>query len=170
MNHFLRVPSLHLQRQSRAIHNNLHYAQTLRKMTTAAPTRQRFFVYAPDKTEAGTFEKRLSVRPAHLESAKQRVSDGIIRACLFCCTRVQARPLTMALARCWGSTANRRVHRYPNLRQEDDRFHVHMRGGFYRRVSYTFAATSYGIQSCRRGPQYKEDGGSRCVLHGRCGT
>ncbi|KAF9467346.1 hypothetical protein BDZ94DRAFT_1305426 [Collybia nuda] len=49
-------------------------------MTTAATsTRQRFFVYAPDNTAEGTFEKRLSVRPAHLESAKSRISDGFIR-------------------------------------------------------------------------------------------
>ncbi|KAF9497321.1 hypothetical protein BDN71DRAFT_1467774 [Pleurotus eryngii] len=40
---------------------------------------QRFFVYAPDKTEDGTFEKRLSVRPEHVEMAKKNIADGIIR-------------------------------------------------------------------------------------------
>ncbi|KAG9220939.1 hypothetical protein CCMSSC00406_0002461 [Pleurotus cornucopiae] len=40
---------------------------------------QRFFVYAPDKTEDGTFEKRLSVRPEHVEMAKKNIADGVIR-------------------------------------------------------------------------------------------
>ncbi|KAF4567782.1 hypothetical protein EYR40_006790 [Pleurotus pulmonarius] len=40
---------------------------------------QRFFVYAPDKTEDGTFEKRLSVRPEHVEMAKKNIAEGVIR-------------------------------------------------------------------------------------------
>lgn len=49
--------------------------------TTAAPALQKFFIYAPDKTEPGTFEKRLSVRGAHLEVAKKLVASGTIRMC-----------------------------------------------------------------------------------------
>ncbi|KXN90142.1 hypothetical protein AN958_04632 [Leucoagaricus sp. SymC.cos] len=45
---------------------------------TAAP-RQRFLVYAPDKTEEGTLEKRLSVRSQHLESAKAKFTTGLVR-------------------------------------------------------------------------------------------
>ncbi|KAJ2916318.1 hypothetical protein MD484_g4088, partial [Candolleomyces efflorescens] len=45
----------------------------------AQPARQLFFVYAPDKTEEGTFERRMSVRPTHLEVAKERTGQGLIR-------------------------------------------------------------------------------------------
>lgn len=48
-------------------------------LAEGSPNRQRFFVYAPDKTEEGTFERRLSVRPTHLETAKERTLKGIIR-------------------------------------------------------------------------------------------
>jgi len=50
--------------------------------TASAPARQRqlFFIWAPDKTEEGTFERRLSVRSNHLESAKEEISGGFIRA------------------------------------------------------------------------------------------
>ena len=51
----------------------------LRKMTTTTPTRHRFFVYAPDKVEEGTLERRISVRPTHRESLKKMVEDGIVR-------------------------------------------------------------------------------------------
>ncbi|KAF8160916.1 hypothetical protein B0H34DRAFT_795763 [Crassisporium funariophilum] len=44
-----------------------------------APPRHRFFVYAPDKTEEGTLARRLSVRPTHLETAKERIANGFIR-------------------------------------------------------------------------------------------
>ncbi|KAJ8518046.1 hypothetical protein ONZ45_g4849 [Pleurotus djamor] len=45
----------------------------------SAQTPQRFFVYAPDKTEEGTYERRLSVRPQHLEMAKENIAKGFIR-------------------------------------------------------------------------------------------
>ncbi|KAI4521882.1 hypothetical protein K525DRAFT_200143 [Schizophyllum commune Loenen D] len=45
-------------------------------MTTAAPTKHKFLVYAPDRAEEGTFEKRMSVRPAHLENASSLISSG----------------------------------------------------------------------------------------------
>ena len=52
---------------------------------SASPARQRqlFFIWAPDKTEEGTFERRLSVRSNHLESAKENISGGFIRAYLL---------------------------------------------------------------------------------------
>jgi hypothetical protein len=48
-------------------------------MSTPTPTLHKFLVYAPDKTEAGTLEKRLSVRPKHVELAKEHHADGSIR-------------------------------------------------------------------------------------------
>ncbi|KAG6866658.1 hypothetical protein C0991_000768 [Blastosporella zonata] len=36
-------------------------------------------VYAPDYTAEGTFEKRLSVRTAHLEAFKANVDEGHVR-------------------------------------------------------------------------------------------
>jgi hypothetical protein len=50
-------------------------------MSTAAsvPVRNRFFVYAPDKTEPGTLERRLSVREKHLAGAKVGHESGFIR-------------------------------------------------------------------------------------------
>ncbi|RDB25246.1 hypothetical protein Hypma_008016 [Hypsizygus marmoreus] len=55
-----------------SIHSNF------RRMSTAT-SQPRFMVYAPDKTEEGTFERRLSVRPTHLETAKDRIENGFIR-------------------------------------------------------------------------------------------
>ncbi|KAJ6572081.1 hypothetical protein B0H19DRAFT_935854 [Mycena capillaripes] len=42
-------------------------------------TLPRFFVYAPDKTDEGAVERRLSVRPKHLENAAKNINDGVIR-------------------------------------------------------------------------------------------
>ncbi|TRM70092.1 hypothetical protein BD626DRAFT_392804 [Schizophyllum amplum] len=44
--------------------------------TAAAAAKLNFLVYAPDRTEEGTFEKRMSVRPAHLENAASLISSG----------------------------------------------------------------------------------------------
>ncbi|KAK0461034.1 uncharacterized protein EV420DRAFT_1267286 [Desarmillaria tabescens] len=40
-------------------------------------SRSLFFVYCPDKTEDGTFERRLSVRSNHLEDAGKAYLRGI---------------------------------------------------------------------------------------------
>lgn len=42
-------------------------------------SRSLFFAYCPDKTEEGTFERRLSVRSTHLEDAAKNISGGYIR-------------------------------------------------------------------------------------------
>ncbi|KAJ7255373.1 hypothetical protein C8J57DRAFT_1346331 [Mycena rebaudengoi] len=47
--------------------------------TSASPTLHRFFVHAPDKTDAGAFERRLSVRTKHLENAKKAIDSGSVR-------------------------------------------------------------------------------------------
>jgi len=46
---------------------------------SSAPALHKFFVYAPDKTEAGTFERRMSVRSQHLENAAKAISAGVIK-------------------------------------------------------------------------------------------
>lgn len=38
------------------------YLNLARAMSFTAPTRQQFLVYAPDKTDAGAFQRRLDVR------------------------------------------------------------------------------------------------------------
>lgn len=38
-----------------------------------------YFIYAPDKVDEGTLQKRLEVRSAHVEEAKQKIEDGFIR-------------------------------------------------------------------------------------------
>lgn len=50
-------------------------------MSTAP--RQRFLVYAPDKSEEGTLEKRLSVRPKHIEGATANFNGGLVRTLNF---------------------------------------------------------------------------------------
>ncbi|KAJ7931227.1 hypothetical protein B0H13DRAFT_860860 [Mycena leptocephala] len=42
---------------------------------SSAPTLHRFVVFAPDKTDEGAFERRLSVRPKHLENAAKAIND-----------------------------------------------------------------------------------------------
>ncbi|KAJ7512454.1 hypothetical protein B0H11DRAFT_1698841 [Mycena galericulata] len=46
---------------------------------SAASGIPRFFVYAPDKTDEGAFERRLSVRAKHLDNAAKGINDGVIR-------------------------------------------------------------------------------------------
>ena len=48
-----------------------------------AATLMKFFVYAPYKTEPGTYEKRLSVRTKHNEAAESLIATGYIRTCLI---------------------------------------------------------------------------------------
>jgi len=49
--------------------------------SASVPVRHNFFVYAPDKTEPGTLQRRLSVREKHLVGAKERHETGFIRQC-----------------------------------------------------------------------------------------
>ncbi|TFK25551.1 hypothetical protein FA15DRAFT_590427 [Coprinopsis marcescibilis] len=48
-------------------------------MSAATPVLHKFFVYTPDKSEDGTFERRLGVRPQHLEVAHERNLAGIVK-------------------------------------------------------------------------------------------
>ena len=40
--------------------------------------RHKFVIYAPDMTDDGAFQRRLSVRPAHLDKAREHISGGTI--------------------------------------------------------------------------------------------
>ncbi|KAH9888454.1 hypothetical protein C8Q73DRAFT_184949 [Cubamyces lactineus] len=48
-------------------------------MTTSATTRHKFIVYAPDMTDSDAFQRRLSVRQAHLNRAREQVDKGMIK-------------------------------------------------------------------------------------------
>lgn len=50
------------------------------KETADVPTFHNFILYAPDKAEEGTFEKRLSVRSKHLENLSALIGKGVISA------------------------------------------------------------------------------------------
>jgi len=52
---------------------------SFRSMSTTLSNRQMFFVYAPDKTDEGTLQRRLSVRPKHLERSTKMFETGFIR-------------------------------------------------------------------------------------------
>jgi hypothetical protein len=51
-----------------------------RAMANTGPTLYKFIVYAPDKTDNDTFQKRLSVRGEHLEAVTPKVNAGIVSA------------------------------------------------------------------------------------------
>ncbi|KAF9017530.1 hypothetical protein BDZ89DRAFT_1022153 [Hymenopellis radicata] len=48
-------------------------------MSSESAPRSLFFVYAPDKTDEGALERRLSVRSKHLEAAKAAFASGVVR-------------------------------------------------------------------------------------------
>jgi uncharacterized protein YciI len=50
------------------------------KETADTPTLHNFILYAPDKTEEGTFEKRLAVRSKHLENISALIGKGVVSA------------------------------------------------------------------------------------------
>ncbi|KAL5532252.1 hypothetical protein ACEPAF_5821 [Sanghuangporus sanghuang] len=48
-------------------------------MSTVPANKYQFMVYAPDKTDEGTLQRRMSVRQQHLENAKKLGADGILK-------------------------------------------------------------------------------------------
>ncbi|KAG1904379.1 uncharacterized protein F5891DRAFT_42829 [Suillus fuscotomentosus] len=46
---------------------------------SSTPSLLNFVVWAPDYTDEGALERRLAVRPAHLENAKKLINQGILR-------------------------------------------------------------------------------------------
>lgn len=49
-----------------------------RAMSSSTLQRYRFIVYALDMTDEGALQRRLSVRPAHLERAREEIAKGVI--------------------------------------------------------------------------------------------
>ncbi|KAI0710326.1 hypothetical protein C8T65DRAFT_575463 [Cerioporus squamosus] len=47
--------------------------------TGAVAPRHKFIVYAPDMTDAGALQRRLSVRRAHLEKAAEYIEGGMFK-------------------------------------------------------------------------------------------
>jgi len=47
--------------------------------TTSGPKLHQFLVFAPDKTDEGAFQRRLSVRDSHLGKAKKMTEAGKIK-------------------------------------------------------------------------------------------
>ncbi|TBU31944.1 hypothetical protein BD311DRAFT_775874 [Dichomitus squalens] len=43
------------------------------------PLRHKFVVYAPDMSDDGAFQRRLSVRQAHLDNAAEQAKQGIVK-------------------------------------------------------------------------------------------
>ncbi|KAG1765822.1 hypothetical protein EDD22DRAFT_774739 [Suillus occidentalis] len=46
---------------------------------SSTPSLSKFVVWAPDYADEGALQRRLAVRPAHLENIKKLVSQGILR-------------------------------------------------------------------------------------------
>ena len=47
-------------------------------MSTSEHTKHHFMVYAPDHTDPGAFERRMSVRPKHIEGVEALTATGIM--------------------------------------------------------------------------------------------
>ncbi|KAJ8596358.1 hypothetical protein M405DRAFT_871407 [Rhizopogon salebrosus TDB-379] len=48
-------------------------------MSSSTPSLPKFIVWAPDYTDDGALQRRLAVRPSHLENVKTLINQGIIR-------------------------------------------------------------------------------------------
>ncbi|KAG1777054.1 hypothetical protein EV702DRAFT_1179663 [Suillus placidus] len=46
---------------------------------SSTPSLPKFIVWAPDYADEGALQRRLAVRPAHLENIKKLISQGILR-------------------------------------------------------------------------------------------
>lgn len=78
-------------RAYRLISRSAHFPSNIvnaRMSSQAQSASKLFFVYAPDKTDEGTFENRMTVRPKHLETAKERTAQGLIRRFLLALTSI----------------------------------------------------------------------------------
>ena len=73
MLHRLQLASRQLPRTS------LVFIAAMSTDAQASKPKHYFLVYAPDKTEEGTFDLRMSVRPKHLEAAKGYAAAGLMR-------------------------------------------------------------------------------------------
>lgn len=58
----------------RSIYSYIH-----KRNMSSTPSLSKFIVWAPDYADDGALQRRLAVRPAHLENVKKLVSQGILR-------------------------------------------------------------------------------------------
>ena len=49
-----------------------------------APARHKFIVYAPDMSDEGAFQRRLSVRQSHLDNATTQAKNGVVSKSSLC--------------------------------------------------------------------------------------
>jgi len=109
-----------------------------RLISTTSPNhhlnRHKFFVYAPDKTDQGTFQRRLSVRPKHLVRSTQMFESGFISTWLFLWFPASS-CLRWPILWCRGSwgNADTRIDRDTVFREKDDWFCVDNGSWKYRR-------------------------------------
>ncbi|KAI0800364.1 hypothetical protein C8Q74DRAFT_1191709 [Fomes fomentarius] len=47
--------------------------------TSATPLSHKFIVYAPDMADEGALQRRLNVRSAHLDKAREQIARGTIK-------------------------------------------------------------------------------------------
>ncbi|PCH39051.1 hypothetical protein WOLCODRAFT_141084 [Wolfiporia cocos MD-104 SS10] len=59
--------------------NASSHAFRARMMSTAPKPLHKFFVWAPDMTDPGAFQRRMSQRPKHLERAKVLYESGFLK-------------------------------------------------------------------------------------------
>jgi hypothetical protein len=58
----------------RSIYSYIH-----KRRMSSTPTLPKFIVWAPDYADEGALQRRLAVRPTHLENIKKLVSQGTLR-------------------------------------------------------------------------------------------
>src|SRR6267154_1037305 len=70
------VPISHVQRALTLVTANPTSLSFTRNMSSS-PTKRLFVIYAPDSTDPGTLDRRLSVREEHLAGINRLKSSGI---------------------------------------------------------------------------------------------
>ena len=100
------------------------FSRSMSSHAENARPRHKFIVYAPDMADEGAFERRLSVRQAHLDNASEQAKKGIVSKS-SCALRRRSYLLTVCRTR-W-SDADAGV--YPaECGEEDGRIRFRMRG------------------------------------------
>ena len=130
--HLRRLTARQLLKPQRTAQSSLHVSVGQRTMSTdaQAPARHKFIVYAPDMSDAGALQRRLSVRPAHLEKAAEYIEGGMFSKCDFgaCDSLVVRQADGVTHLRGGGRDAKSRIHRVSHGGEEDGRVHVYLRG------------------------------------------
>ncbi|KAG2153631.1 uncharacterized protein EDB93DRAFT_1133837 [Suillus bovinus] len=64
---------------SRIIPQQTIYNYIHKRNMSSTPSLPKFVVWAPDYTDEGALQRRLAVRPAHLENIKNQINRGVLR-------------------------------------------------------------------------------------------